>query len=484
MKNNIRKIVGYLLIIPITFVLSCKKLDVPPISSVTSSNFGQSATQIEAAYTASMNFLWGRYYGYADVIFYVFQNDDQWQGGNLVIPANNGDLLWQMHYQALTNINNALLAIKQGRVQGETPQTIAALTGEGKLLRAHNYFNLVRLFGDVPLITEDTPDPANNLMARSSVKDVYTLIVSDLQYAADNLPDSWSNAPGKPTSGTAKSLLAKAYLTMATYPLNDPNYYQKAADAANSVINSGTYALTDSCVNVFKPENKYSREMIWSYNSTYDDRTSSARSWAPSEWLTGGWDGAPVDTAFEHHWTAQPRKDAYLLLGLNGQPYTTAFVTATPYVKKFFYYITESDFNKNQCATNLPIIRYADVLLIYAEAANQANGGPTQAACDAINLVINRANGYVPNAGHPLLTTRMSKQNFDNAVIQERNWELCFEQPDRWFDICRKRILDKVSAPYPQELANYSPNDYLFPIPQADLKTDKLLTQNPGYPTP
>jgi hypothetical protein len=275
---------------------------------------------------------------------------------------------------------------------------------------------------------------------------------------------------------------------MATYPLNDASYYKKAADAAQSVISSGIYSLTNGCENVFLPANKYSSEMIWSYNSTYDDRTSAARGWAPSEWLDGGWDAAIVDTAFEHHWYPQPRKDAYLLLTLDGnpnsQPYTTAFAVSSPFCKKFFYYMKPSDFITNQCANNFPIIRYADVLLIYAEAANQANGAPTQAACDAINKVIDRANGYVPNAGHPLLNPNMSKQAFDNAVIQERSWELCFEMPDRWFDICRKRILDKVSAPYPQYMSHYTPDDYLFPIPQNELKLDKLLTQNPGYPTP
>jgi len=76
-------------------------------------------------------------------------------------------------------------------------------------------------------------------MARAEIKDIYAQIVSDLQYAAANLPQSWSGAPGKETNGTALSLLAKVYLTMATYPLKDPTNYQKAADAAHSVMNLG-----------------------------------------------------------------------------------------------------------------------------------------------------------------------------------------------------------------------------------------------------
>ena len=89
---------------------------------------------------------------------------------------------------------------------------------------------LVRMFGGVPLITEETPDPIQNPMARASLAEVYGLIVSDLIFASEKLPESWSDAPGKPTSGAAKSMLAKVYLTMATYPLNDPTNYQKAAE--------------------------------------------------------------------------------------------------------------------------------------------------------------------------------------------------------------------------------------------------------------
>jgi hypothetical protein len=353
-------------------------------------------------------------------------------------------------------------------------------------LRAFNYFNLVRQFGDVPLLTEDSDPTA--LVARTPVKSVYALIVSDLQYAAANLPSKWANAPGKQTSGTANALLAKVYLTMATYPLNDPSNYAKAAATALLVMNSGLYSLTDSCSNVFLPANTYSPEMIWAFNSVYSDKSSWAGGWSPGDNVWNGWDNVLVDTAFEHRWPAQPRKDAYLLLNEYGVPgvvsYATDFPTSSPYCKKFFFYLNSNDYNNYNCANNMPILRYADVLLIYAEAANQAAGSPTQAACDAANLVINRANGYIPNAGHPLLTPAMSLQAFDDAIIQERSWELCFEWPDRWYDIIRKRILDKVSAPYPQYLTHFTPNAYLFPIPKNDLQLDKLLIQNPGYPNP
>ena len=110
------------------------------------------------------------------------------------------------------------------------------------------------------------------------------------------------------------------------------------------------------------------------------------------------------------------------------------------------------------------------------------SGNPSQAAVDAVNLIIDRANGGLVNAADPLLTTAMTEAAFDAAVIQQRNLELCFEF-DRWFDLIRKRILcqSQITAYQP----NCSDNDYLWPIPQADLRLNPLLRpNNPGYTTP
>lgn len=465
--------------------VGCKKLEEKPVSTVLPENFGTTALQIEAAYAGSVNYLWNYWegYGYA---YNAFRNDDQYDGGDLNIPPDNGDDLWNRHYMAVLNINNALGSIKKGNLKDESQETLAILEGEGKFLRAYNYFMLVRMFGGVPLITEDTPDPIINPMARASVAEVYDLIVNDLTFAAANLPASWPGEPGKPTSGAAKGMLAKVYLTMATYPLNDPSNYQKAADVALEVINSGMYHLLDSVNQVFTPENKYSAEMMWAYNSTYDDIATDPEIWTTGDYLDGGWGDAAIDTSFERRWPDQPRKEAYLFTHWNGKNYTD-FPEQTPFCKKFFYYISTDDFNGYSSIMNYPILRYADVLLIYAEAANMANGGATapQGAVDAINQVISRANGYVVNAAHPLLTTSMNRLEFDAAVIQERSWELVFENSDRWFDICRKRILDDPNVTVREsDRANFSVDDYLFPIPQTDLRINKLLEQNPGYPTP
>lgn len=476
MKNKFK----YVPLLLAFIAFGCEKLDEQPISSVTPDNFCKSAFQVESAYAAAMNYLWDYWGGYG-YFHDAIRNDDQIDGGNLDIPEDIGDDLWRIHYAALLNINKALEAIKKGNLKSESEETVNALVAEGKFLRAHNYFMLVRFFGGVPLLTEDSPDPVSNPMPRASVQEVYDLIESDLQFAAEHLPAAWDGAPGKPTSGAAKAMLAKAYLTMATYPLNKPENYAKAAQVAMEVIQSGQYSLVPDVYKVFSLENKYGPEMIWSYNSTYDDIATDPQIWTTEIYLDGGWGDCGLDTAFERSWPAQPRKDAYVLTDWDGVHYTD-FPEQVPFCKKFFFYISEDDFNGYSSTMNWPVLRYADVLLIYAEAANMANGGPTQAAVDAVNEVIDRANGYVDNPDHPKLTLSMSKDEFDAAVIQERSWELCLENADRWFDICRKRILDKVSRP--EYLVNFSVDDYLFPIPQTDLRLNPLLEQNPGYSRP
>ena len=143
-----------------------------------------------------------------------------------------------------------------------------------------------------------------------------------------------------------------------------------------------------------------------------------------------------------------------------------------------YLYDTWENFDRGFTTINIPIVRYADVLLIFAEADNMSKGAPSQAAVDAINSVIDRANDYQPNPNYPLLSTNMTKEAFDKAVIHERSLELCFEY-DRWNDIVRKRILYEVTREEYKQ--NYSENDYLFPIPESEIRLNPNMKQNPGY---
>jgi hypothetical protein len=354
--------------------------------------------------------------------------------------------------------------------------TFNVLMAQAKFLRAYNYFMLVRMFGGLPIITEDIPDAITAKIGRSSVADVYNLIVADFTEAASNLPAQWPTAQqGRPTSDAAKGLLAKAYLTMATAPLNDVSKYQKAADLAKEVMQGGNYKLMSDISKVFTTETKYGPEMMWSFNSNYADINTDPEIYRPGQ--LGGWGDFRVQREWEQKFPNQARKDAYLLTQINGVPYTQWPEEQNPFIKKFMY-DKQEDFDNYSSIMNMPIIRYADVLLIYAEASNMANGSPTQEGVDAINQVIDRANGYATNPSHPQLTTMMTQKDFDDAVIEERNQELCFEF-DRWFDLVRKRILKEKSIPSIQQ--NFSETYYLFPIPDNDVQLNPLIKQNPGY---
>lgn len=459
---------------------SCKKLDENPRGFAAPENFYTTAGQIEAVFAATMNKTWDEWanvgYSYG---WQYFKHDDQITGGDLNIPSNHARDVWYGHYYGVVNLNGAIRALKAGKVQGISATELDQLMGQAKFLRAWSYFMLVRLWGDLPLYTDLIADPAINPIARTPVAGVYELIVADFVEAAAKLPVAWpADKKGRPTVNAANGLLAKAYLTMATAPLNSIQNYAKAAEAAKKVIDGGRHSLSPNIDDVFKSANKYSSEMIWSWNSTYNDLSTNPQIWAPGE--LKGWSDFLVDPRFEQLWPDQPRKAAFLLTDLAGKHYTT-WASKRPANRKWLPpNIPQSDYDSYAPSVNCPIIRYADVLLIYAEAANMANGSPTQAACDAINQVINRANGNVVRVNHPLMTIVNTKVDFDNRVINERSWELCFEY-DRWFDLVRKRILDVNSPDY---ISNFSPNDYLFPIPLEDIRINPLLTQNSGYPKP
>ena len=264
---------------------------------------------------------------------------------------------------------------------------------------------------------------------------------------------------------------------MATAPLNEASNYRKAADMAKEVMQEGNYSLVPDITKVFSVDTKYGPEMMWSYNSNYADINTDPQIYKPGE--LDGWGDFSVQREWEEQVPAHARKDAYVLTHINGVHYSQWTGGAQrPFIKKFMY-DKQDDYNNYKSVMNMPVIRYADVLLIFAEAENMANGSPTQEAVDAVNQVIDRANGNVVNPAHPRLTTSMTKEAFDAAVIEERNQELAFEF-DRWFDLVRKRILKEKSIPSIQQ--NFSEADYLFPIPDDDVQLNPLMEQNPGYP--
>ncbi len=475
LKKNLMIVTSLLILIVGCDVNGISDLEEDPKSFAAPENFYTTPGQVEGVFASTMSNLWGFWVAAYDwSLIQCFPNTDQFDGGNLVIQADHCSHLWEKHYSNIADLNFAIASIKEDKLEGISQNEVDELMGQAKFLRGWNYFQLVRMFGSIPVFTEEhTDDYFNYEISYSSIGEVYDLIVSDLTEATNKVPEEWpSDNIGRPTSDAAKALLAKTYLTMATYPMNETQYYQDAADYAMEVIEGGRYSLVEDVYEVFSFNTEQGPEMMWSFNSNYESPTISPQVWTE----INGWGDQTAQDVWVEAYPEQPRKHAYLELE-NDAGETWQELGASPGIKKYLY-DSQEDFNAGRSIINMPIIRYADVLLIFAEAENMVNAGPTQEAVDAINKVIARANGYEPNQEHPLLTTNMSQQEFDDAVIRERNLELCFEY-DRWYDIIRKRILDEVSRP--EIIPNFSEADYLFPIPDSEIRLNENAEQNPGY---
>jgi len=479
-RNNFYKSVLASLLIVVGF--SCQKLEEKPAGISTPSNFYSTIEQCEAAYAGSLNALYVTWGGYQNTPLYP---DGQYEGASLDFGVGSYNDIWTMHYKSISNINAVLKAVKAGSLTGNSEEDIANVVAQGRFLRAFNYFTLVRLYGKIPYITEDTPDPVSTPLTKDSrleIAAVYDLIEADLTYAAENMADYDSGKPGRPNKWVAKGYLAKVYLTRATAPLNQTENYAKARDMADDVISNGPYSLLDKFEDVFKTSNNENAEIMFAFHETSDMPYMPGNVWAPSE--MDGWSSGPVKILWATTiYPEQPRKHSYLLLDFTSDIYDPSAriinwsesADGVPYIGKYNMpnLTYDQQVGGGDGGIEMKLLRFADVLMIYAEAANMAGSGPTQLAVDRLNMIIDRANEGTGSEARA--TTAMSQAEFDKKVIDERSYELCFEN-DRYFDVLRKRLLEEVNLP--DNAQGYDENDYLLPIPALDAQS---IGQNPGY---
>lgn len=383
--------------------------------------------------------------------------------------------VWGVLYRSIANANAIIGNL--GNAKGVSAQRLGEIEGQAKFIRAFDFFLLVRWFGQVQLTTYENQGNINTLR-QSSEQEIYNSIIADLQSAEDKLPLTFADR-GRPTKGAAKALLAKVYLTMAGWPIKDQSKYQLAMTKAKEVMDLGVYSLEPNFADLWKSQNRLTnKEFIFAfYGSIANNGISgshmhtASRHWGNGE---GGWGDFHSEDRFFNAFPNGPRKDAtFTSVFADGttwqqaevQPYTAKFRDAGNTVA-----LNGEGFNV--------MLRYADVLLMYAEAANMSNGSPTAAALDAINQVRRRAQGLpvnTPNAAVDL-PSGMSKTDFDNAVLAERNWELAFEM-NRWFDLVRReKVVEVNQALFP----NVKPTNALLPKPSAQL-IPGILDQNAGY---
>lgn len=390
---------------------------------------------------------------------------------------------WTSYYRGIANANLAIAKIPE---IGMADNAANKLLGEAHFLRAWYYFSLVRMFGHIPLVTEPVSLESEQLRpVQAAPEAVYDLIVQDLQTAeASGLP--WTDASGRVNLGAVKALLAQVYLTMAGYPLQKGEaYFGQAAEKAAEVIESGHFRLFDSYDALHDPGMKNTGEHIfmvqfatqiipsnWQvsiipYNkniSQYSDETGGI-------YATGDFVNSyePDDLRvkekqfFFTKFTHESDRDREVNLG-------------GYFIYKHFDEVAQTTTANSDL--NWPVIRYADVLLTYAEATNEVSG-PT-GAYEAVNAV--RARAQLP------ALSGMSKEELREAIWRERWHELCFENTT-WFDMVRLRKAFNVSSGQFEEYVghkfSYGPTlkerELLFPIPSSEIRNNSNLAQNPGY---
>ncbi|MBE9463553.1 RagB/SusD family nutrient uptake outer membrane protein [Dyadobacter subterraneus] len=477
----------YVIASMIILLTACSEdfLDLKPISTATSDNFYKTADDfknavngayagLQAAGLAGNSYIFGEIASDNTVAVASGSVTDQDEFDRFYIKTTNPYISgrWNDAYSVIARFNTILDKIGAVTMDENLKNRYIA---ETKFLRAVVYFDLVRTFGDVPLILKpvSTPDEGYSF-GRNPAAEVYTQIEKDLTDAESVLPVSYTGADiGRATKGAAKSYLGKVYLTQKKY--------STVVSKLKEVIDQGNYALLPSYADVFKVANKNNKESVFDvqYKS---GGTGEGNAWpnsfAPQNSgnavIAFGGDGnnQPTTDIINAYEAGDLRKDVSV-----ASSYTNATGQVIPdrFIKKYY----DVPVAKNDNGNNIPLIRYADVLLMYSEALNEIG---YQAAGDAftyLNMIRTRA-GLAPKTSSDVPT----QQAFRLAIEQERRVELAFEG-QRWFDLVRTdRAITVINGKKDQiRLVNQlTANNLVFPIPQSQIDINKeKIKQNPGY---
>lgn len=389
-----------------------------------------------------------------------------------------GDM-WRTFYESIRNANIIIKRAPQGAKI--TQQDIAKFVGEAKFMRALNYFNMVRNWAGVPLRTENNMDEVD--VKRNTAAEVYALIVEDLLYAEANLPDA-PRLIGTPSKWAAKTLLADVYLNQGKWA--------EARDKANEVIQANKYSLVNITV-ADDFEKLYGAELVTTTEEIFYLKFSRLSTnqgfhyvmyahypgsgyFPPGGFYTNysdaqvipimkNWDRA--DLRYIYNWYAQ----------------TFGLGSTTVLNRKFR---DTKATGASNAGNDYPMYKYTDLLLIYVEAANRANNGPTADAMEKLNMIRRRAYGANPVVANAAIDFKLADYNtmqtFLDLVVRERMYETCYEGK-RWLDLKRLGIVKQtVLAAKGKTVAD---KHLLWPIPVIETNYNKAIDpikdQNPGY---
>lgn len=495
-SKSIIKTIFIFSLLPVAAVFTgCKKsfLDVPPQGQQPTEQFWQS----QADATKAVNAMYANLRSWPEVAFAAIAvesqgSDDAEKGSdpgdatfmnnfdNFTATSTEGQLsdFWNGQYQEINLCNQVLDNIPNINMDATLK---ARYLLEAKFLRAYSYFRLVRAFGDVPLRLHVPKDASEYNIPRTAKTQVWAAIEQDLTDAAA-LPASYTGADvGRITKGAALALHAK----VAMYQTNTNT--AKWADVKNytdQVITSGTYSLFPNFEKLFRVENENSSESVFEIQSSLIPGNADASNSQYSQVqgvrsvTGGGWGfNVPTTDLVNEFEAGDPRLNATIIFRGTNTIEGDAIPITTPnpmynYKSYVPFSMYVSGYNEG-CQQNIRVIRYADVLLMNAEANNEL--GNTTPALASLNAVRARA-----RAGNNLIlpnVTTTDKVALRTAIWHERRVELAMEF-DRYFDVIRQGRAATVFGPKGWK-AN---KNEVWPVPQSEIDLSAgVLTQNPGY---
>lgn len=382
---------------------------------------------------------------------------------------------WQAAYKVINRANTVL-----DKIDGiDIDESLASRYKlECKFIRALMYFNLVRVYGDVPLVLKQITVKESYDYVRESKENVYAQIISDL-IEAEGLPESYSDdESGRATSGAAKSILGEVYLTL--------HQYSDAEAVLREVINSGVYKLLentpgslniDGYTSIFSPTNHNNSESIFEIQfkkGGYGEGSGFVNNYAPENSGTNvvsvggtGGNNIPEMDIYNAYEEGDLRRDVSMSLGYYDNRKNNEWVESR-YICKY----KDTPYQGYDANNNYPVIRYGDVILMYAEALNEL--GNTAEACNYLNMTRRRGFGYQTSETSPVDLQTTSKDEFFLMVEQERRVELAFEN-HRWFDLIRTgRAVEVMTS----KGFHLNETNLTCPIPQKQIDINKNLTQN------
>jgi hypothetical protein len=518
MKN-----IASLLILSTIFLASCEKnIDLYPQSNITTENFFQNANDVQIALNGSYNALRDPLLEEWKLTELRSDNTIMWSSNSksvpnrdlsdldLFIPSTSHSAIynyWILNYFNIRNVNNILNSLNinydkaSGKVNSEATKVVItdaqkkSLSSEATFIRAYHYFNLVRLYGGVMLIHEPLDPFEATSLNRATTDEIYKLIIADLTYAIDNGSTlKYAAIPaanlGKVNAWAAKALLAKVYLTL--------NRKTDAIPLLNDIIDNSGYGLVTNYADVFSITNEMNKEVMFAIRykaggigqgSPFPNLFAPELSGVAVINGDGSGQNAPCLELSNAYSVATGAVDTRKAASI--ATYGTALNNLYP--KKMISQVSL----KGDAENDWIVIRYADVLLMLAEAQ-----GNTAASLALINQTRARA-------GLPALTatTVNTTAIFEKELANERRIEFTFENM-RWFDLLRFKTtmpsLDPVSiikgnlsamwathyskypspAPTLATIQSYvTDQKLLLPIPQREIdnNTKLVIPQNPGY---